>query len=223
MTPANIAGMASLKGLNIVALTDHNSCANCPAFFAQCKKYGIIPIAGMELTTSEDIHIICLFRTLSAAMDFEKEIKKHRLQIQNRPDIFGEQIIYDENDQIIGYEDILLINATDLDIHAAITLVKSFDGITFPAHIDREANGIISTLGDIPKEYNFSCIEFNDGNNIDAYNEKYSLENYKILCSSDAHYLENINEAENYFMIDDEPYSSLRVRKNLLDMIGQKK
>ena len=60
-TPNNIAGMATLCGLNIVALTDHNSCKNCPAFFAAAKKYGIIPIAGMELTTSEDIHIVCLF------------------------------------------------------------------------------------------------------------------------------------------------------------------
>ena len=57
-TPNNIAGMASLCGLNIVALTDHNTTANCPAFFEAAKRYGIIPIAGMELTTSEDIHIV---------------------------------------------------------------------------------------------------------------------------------------------------------------------
>ena len=52
MTPANIAGMAALQGLNLVALTDHNSCKNCPAFFEAAKKQGIIPVAGMELTIS---------------------------------------------------------------------------------------------------------------------------------------------------------------------------
>ena len=64
MTPANIAGMAALPGLNLVALTDHNSCKNCPAFFAHAKRYGIVPVAGMELTTAEDIHVICLFSDL---------------------------------------------------------------------------------------------------------------------------------------------------------------
>ena len=69
MTPANIAGMAMLNGLNIVALTDHNSAKNCPAFFAQAKKYGIVPIPGMELTTAEDVHVVCLFRSLEDALE----------------------------------------------------------------------------------------------------------------------------------------------------------
>ena len=63
-TPNNVAGIASLSGLNIIALTDHNSTANCPAFFAACERFGITPIAGMELTTSEDIHVVCLFEEL---------------------------------------------------------------------------------------------------------------------------------------------------------------
>ncbi len=64
MTPSNIAGMASLVGLNILALTDHNSVKNTPAFYEACKRFGIIPIAGMELTTAEEIHVVCLFETL---------------------------------------------------------------------------------------------------------------------------------------------------------------
>ena len=33
MTPSNIAGMATIAGVQIVALTDHNTVKNCPAFF----------------------------------------------------------------------------------------------------------------------------------------------------------------------------------------------
>ena len=77
MTPANIVGTATLAGLNIVALTDHNTAKNCPAFFKFAKKCGIVAVAGMELTTSEDIHIICLFEKLDDAMSFDKEIEKH--------------------------------------------------------------------------------------------------------------------------------------------------
>ena len=60
-TPYNLVGMAVLSGINILALTDHNTCKNCPAFFAAAKQYGIIAVAGMELTTAEEIHVVCLF------------------------------------------------------------------------------------------------------------------------------------------------------------------
>ena len=71
-TPNNLLGMASLAGIEILALTDHNTVKNCPAFFKAADRYGVIPIAGMELTTSEDIHVICLFEELSSALDFDK-------------------------------------------------------------------------------------------------------------------------------------------------------
>ena len=91
MTVHNIAGMAALKGLQIVALTDHNTCGNCRSFYAACKRQGIIPIAGMELTTAEEIHLICLFEELESAEAFEKEFKAYRLRVRNRVEIFGHQ------------------------------------------------------------------------------------------------------------------------------------
>ena len=93
MTPNNLAGMAALAGLNIMALTDHNSSRNCPAFFAAAKKNGIIPVAGMELTTAEDIHVVCLFEHLEDALSFNDEVDDRRILIRNRPDIFGDQMI----------------------------------------------------------------------------------------------------------------------------------
>ena len=86
-TPNNLAGMAKLCGLNVVALTDHNTTKNCPAFFEACGRYGIVPIPGMELTTSEDIHVICLFPSLESAMSFGEEVEKRRVPIKNRADI----------------------------------------------------------------------------------------------------------------------------------------
>ena len=84
MTPNNIAGMAAIKGLSILALTDHNSAKNCPAFFDACKQQGIIAIAGMELSTAEDIHLVCLFEELDDAMRFDAEIEKHLMPIKNK-------------------------------------------------------------------------------------------------------------------------------------------
>lgn len=129
MTPCNIAGMAHLVGLGIVALTDHNSVDNCPAFFAACKEYGIVPIAGMELTTAEDIHLLCIFETLDEALAFGAAVKEHRMKIKNRVEVFGEQPILNERDEKIGEDPYFLPAATDLDLSSAADLVASFHGV----------------------------------------------------------------------------------------------
>ena len=99
MTPCNIAGMACVNGLELVALTDHNTVDNCPAFFKACEQYGVVPVAGMELTTAEDIHLLCLFETLDEALAFGTAVKDHRMKIKNRVEIFGEQPILNERDE----------------------------------------------------------------------------------------------------------------------------
>ena len=222
MTPNNIAGMSALNGLQIVALTDHNSCANCPAFLDACKRQGIVGIAGMELTTAEDVHVVCLFEELSDAMAFSNEVHCHIMPIKNKPEIFGNQIIMDSEDEPIGEEDILLISATDLWMSDAIDLVHKYNGHIRPAHVDRESNGIVAILGDVPKEYNFNFVEFNDKGNVPSYYEKYeSLGGASTLVCSDAHHLWDISEAGNTFeLLEDEPYSSALVRKRLFEKLS---
>ena len=218
-TPNNIAGMATLCGLNIVALTDHNTCKNCPAFFTAAKKYGIIPIAGMEITTSEDVHIICLFPSLESAMDFDSYIDSHRMKIPNRVDIFGNQFILDGDDNIIGTDEFLLSNATDLSIDDVAKIVPQYEGICYPAHIDRPSNGIIAVLGTFPETPYFSSVELNNSENREEYISKYSLNDKNIIVSSDAHILTDMRDKENYFLLEDDPYSSEFVRQNLFRML----
>ena len=162
MTPGNIVGMALLNGLQIVALTDHNSVKNCPAFFALAKAHGIIPVAGVELTTAEDVHAVCLFRTLEDAMRFGEFIESRRVRIKNESEIFGRQLIVDQNDEVCGEEPDLLINAVNISLNEAHEEVTARGGVCFPAHIDRSANGIISMLGDFPPEPSFTAFELND-------------------------------------------------------------
>ncbi len=220
MTPGNIAGMAAIKGLQILALTDHNSCKNCPAFFAACRSQGIVPLAGMELSTAEDIHLVCLFENLDDAMSFDKEIEKHLMDVQNRSEIFGNQLILDENDDIKATESKLLISATDLYIADAVALARCYGAHVHPAHIDRESNGIIAVLGDIPAEYEFGCVEYNDADNIERIkNECGVARNAVHIVSSDAHHLWDISEADNAIVLDDEPYSSALIRKRLLEYL----
>ena len=220
MTPNNIAGMAAIKGLNVLALTDHNTSKNCPAFFEACKRQGIIPIAGMELSTEEDIHLVCLFEELEDAMKFDAVIEAHLLPIDNRPEIFGEQLILNEDDEPIGEVKKLLISPTDLPIDEAIKLARSYGAHVHPAHIDRETNGILAVLGDIPPEYDFKVFELRERENAEKiYATVEELNSKNILVCSDAHQLWNISEAENSLLIDDEPYSSRLVRKRIFEML----
>jgi len=151
MTPNNIAGVCALAGLQIAALTDHNSVKNCPAFYKAAKSQGIIPVPGMELTTAEEIHVVCLFERLEDAMAFGEEVETYRVRIPNRVDIFGDQLILNEEDEPIGVEDDLLPNATMLSLWEVPPLVEKYSGVCYPAHIDREANGIVSILGTVPR------------------------------------------------------------------------
>lgn len=195
-TPNNLAGMACLNEIQLMALTDHNSSRNCPAFFSAARRYGVIPIAGMELTTAEDIHVVCLFETLEEALAFNDEIDSRRIRIKNREDIFGEQLILDEQDNVIGREEDLLINATDIALDEVPALVENYRGISYPAHIDRQANGAIETLGDFPHYVGFHIAELNDRANKEDYVSRYGLEGLRILCSSDAHYLHQLREGD---------------------------
>ncbi|MBQ7625245.1 MAG: PHP domain-containing protein [Clostridia bacterium] len=216
MTPANIAGMASLNGLQLLALTDHNTCGNCPPFMQACRKYGIVPVPGMELTTAEEIHMVCLFPELDAAMAFNEEIKKHIIPVKNKPEFFGNQLFVDENDEVTGIEEQLLLSATDLPLSDAYGLVMKYGGAAYPAHIDRDANGIIAVLGAVPEEPPFTAVELKDAENRAEYTEKYGLSEKLFVFSSDSHNLWTIQENKYSIELDDEPYSSAKVRRSLI-------
>ena len=214
-TPNNIIGMGKLNGLDIMALCDHNSTLNCPAFFDAAERNGIVAIAGMELTTSEDIHAICLFETLEDAMNFSGEIDSRRIKIKNRTDIFGDQLILDSNDELIGTEEYLLSNATTVSLDEVKGIVEKYSGVCYPAHIDRDANGAISVLGDFPHDDGFKVAELHNREKAEEYRFKYKLESLKLIFSSDAHYLWDIAERTSFVELDAERDNPDKVRKEL--------
>ena len=218
-TPNNLVGMAVLNGLQMMALTDHNTCRNCPAFFEAAKKQGIIPVPGMELTTAEDIHMVCLFPDLESALAFDAEIATRRIPIPNRPDIFGDQLVMNGEDEVIAIEENLLSNATTVTVDEAPALAEKFGGVCYPAHIDREANGIIATLGMMPVGVRYPTVELHDGGKEAQYREHHDLAASRVVVSSDAHCLWDVAEAVNWLEIPDEPYSAALVRNNLIALL----
>lgn len=195
MTPYNLVNMAKLLGYDIIALTDHNSCLNCPAAVQAGEEAGITVVPGMELCTCEEIHTVCLFPELENALEFSKFVRENTPYIANKPEIFGDQFIMDSADGITGQEDLLLTTASAISIDDVTKTVRSFGGAVFPAHLDRASYSVLSVLGFLYPEMGFTAAGFTHKAYFPQYEERHPLlKNMKKFKNSDAHYLENMVE-----------------------------
>ena len=216
MTPNNIAGMSMIKGLNIIALTDHNTTRNAPALIKAAEPFGLIVLPGMELTTQEEVHVVCLFAETEAAGEFDKYVYERLIKVRNKPKIFGEQVIMNENDEPVGEEEFLLINATEIPFDDVYDAVSSFDGIMIPAHLDKSSTSLISNLGMIPPNAQFTCAEVKHLEKLHALKREHPyLEHCRIISDSDAHYLEDISEPVHTLPFPDEHPS----KREILDAL----
>ena len=196
-TPANIAGMAAIKGLDVIALTDHNSCRNTPAAKKAADEYGLVFVPGMELTTAEEVHVLCLFAEIEAALEWDRFVYDRLLKIRNRSEIFGNQILYNDNDEITGYEENLMINATTIVFDEVYDLVSRYDGIMIPSHIEKSSTSLISNLGMIPENSVFKTVEVNHLDKLHELKKNHPyIDSCRIICDSDAHQLVDIREPE---------------------------
>ena len=198
MTPNNLVNMAKLLGLDVIALTDHNTALNCPAAIKVGEEIGVLVIPGMELTTAEDIHAVCLFPTLEQALAFSEYVDEHRIKVKNKAHIYGAQAILNEDDEQIGEIEHLLLPASFIGIAEAYGKAKEFGGICYPAHIDRDSLSILSVLGEIDPACGFRTAELADIAKLDELKKQHPILNeMNIVTCSDAHYLENMKDAQN--------------------------
>lgn len=192
MTPQNVCAMAKLKGLDVIALTDHNTGGNLVAFSKAAWEYGLHFIPGMELCTIEEVHILAYFQSLDEALLASQAIKSHLPKKKNKPDFFGRQLLVDEKDQPCGEEDALLIGALDLSLEETLAFIRFYKGVAVPAHINR-GYGMVYTLGFIPEEAGFKVVEQGVG--------EAPVKGMKCVHNSDAHELGAISERENALLV----------------------
>ena len=151
----------------------------------------------MELTTQEEVHVICLFPELEDALVFDTLVHERLLPIRNREDIFGKQQVMNKKDEIIGTVDNLLINATSIAFDDVFSLAGSCHGIAYPAHVDKSSTSLISNLGFVPPQSTFTCAEFHDFKNLHSLRKAHPyFGKCNVICCSDAHYLGDIHEPE---------------------------
>lgn len=195
MTPANIAGMCALAGIQAVALTDHNTCGNCAAFCAAAEALGLLALPGMELTTAEEVHVVCLLPGLDEAAAFSAAVYRRLPDLPNDAGIFGEQIRMDAADGVLGEEPRLLAGAADIGVYDAAALAERYGGVAYPAHIDRPSFSLLSNLGLWDPFMGFRRAELSRSCPPDILEKHPDLAGVPTLTGSDAHYLDQIMDA----------------------------
>ncbi|MDR0553687.1 MAG: PHP domain-containing protein [Treponema sp.] len=193
LSPRALTAIAAAKGVKALALTDHNSSLNCPAFAKLCPRAGIIPLFGMEATTAEEIHTLCLFTELNAALAFGDDAYRLIMPFPNDPEKTGDQVYVDEDDAILGEVEYFLPSALELSVEDIGKRVAEYGGIVIPAHVDRPAFSMTSQLGVVvPGPWAaIECVRLPPP--VDTLG-------FPLTTSSDAHYPEHV--ARRPFLLD---------------------
>ncbi len=210
MSPRAIVEEARKKGLDLIAVTDHNSCGNLVYVERVAREEGIVLVPGLELQTEEEVHLLAYFQTLDHALAFGEEIYTYLPDVKNDPDYFGDQVVVDEEDNIVAVEEKLLINSLLLSIDQCVEMVDRYGGISIPAHVDRETFGIINQLGFVPDYLGFKAVEISRAITPQEARARWpELERYTLVGSSDAHYLEDIGRVVTHFFMEEHSWEEL--------------
>jgi hypothetical protein len=185
MSPRFIARRAAGLGLSLVALTDHNSALNTPAFAAACAAENVAALFGVEVTTREEVHVLALFENPDQALELGRLLYKALPPVMNDPVRLGDQIYVNENDEILGEVDKYLVNAVDMDLDETAKRIFSLDGLFIPAHIDRPVFSLSSQLGFLP-DMEYSALE------ITEWPSLINTSANPLVANSDAHYPDGI-------------------------------
>ena len=201
-SPRAVAATARQRGLQLIALTDHNTALNCPAFAEVCSELGLGAVFGIEITTREEVHALGLFETVEQALELGERLWRRLPDIRFNPEKFGDQVYVDADEVILGEVERFLLTAVELGLEECGELVQTLGGLFIPAHIDRTAYSIWSQLGFLP------AFPY-DGLEITRPDGPLDTSGYPLLSSSDAHFLDDIGRRFTVLPGDEPSFSAL--------------
>jgi len=193
MSPRAIVEAAVSKRIEAIAITDHNSVSMVDTVAQLALSAGVGFLYGMEMQTREDVHLLAYFNDSASCHRLADAIYSLLPNRPNEPLYFGDQVIVDADETIIGYEPKLLVNSLDLGFNEAVALVREYGGLPVPAHVDREAYGLMAQLGFVPEGVIFDLAETLTGVLPEGFGHA------AAMCSSDAHQPEQIGRRTTIF------------------------
>lgn len=202
MHPSAIVEEAVSKGLDVIAICDHNSSENVGYVMKAARGTTLTVIPGMEVTTREEVHIVALLEDLATLSRLQEHIYE-RLEGLNNEEVFGLQPVVTEEGEVEGFNERLLIGATKISLEELVDFIHGLGGIAISAHIDRPGFGLIGQLGFVPPNVPFDALEISWRLGIRGGREKYpELRAYPFVTSSDAHFIDDIGKACTPMMLE---------------------
>ncbi len=202
MIPPLIVQKALERGINLIAITDHNASENASAVIKAAEGKGLAVLPGMELQTEEEVHVLCLFDTVEQLKALQTLVDQTLPDFPNNVEFFGEQFVVDKTGEFLGREERLLINSIRLSIEEVYRAVKRLDGLFIPAHVERQAFGLIYHLGFVPPELEVDALEISRHSTPAEAVEKFpQIAGYPLIQSGDVHFLDDFLGV-NQFMIE---------------------
>jgi PHP family Zn ribbon phosphoesterase len=203
LSPKVLVRLAAQHGVQILALTDHNSALNTPAFEKLCKSADILPLCGLEVTTVEELHCLCLFESAKGALVFGEKIAASMLKIANHPESWGDQPWVDENDLVLGEVGYWLGAASSYSLTDLGKLCHEFSGLWIPAHVDRATQSVTSQLGYLPPG-DYDALEVRESAG------QLEVGDLPLVRGSDAHYPENVASRTCWVEVEKMSFSAVR-------------
>lgn len=215
MTPSAIVKTALKNRLDIIAITDHNSAENIIGTEKAAEDTDLTVLAGMEVTSSEEVHILALFDDIEDALKLQDIAYKTLASDINYNVKLGEQVVVNEKDEVLGFNKRLLIGATSLTSQSIVDIIHSLGGLSIASHIDREGFGIISKLGFIPDDLKFDALEISTNTDKEKADDLFrDYKTFQWISSSDAHYIEDIGKKTTSFFIKEATIAEIRAALN---------
>ena len=212
LSPQGIVDQARDKGLDIIAITDHNTAKNVLAVMLQGAKQHLTVIPGLEVQTREEVHLLTLFPDWPSASAWDEEVRRHLPDVLNDPETFGDQPLVDAGGNIIGYEERLLLNSTDFSLEEVRKRVEEYGGMTIPSHFDRGSFSLISQLGWVPEGMKLEALEMSRWSDSRKMRERAEAPSWvPRISSSDAHCLKDIGSARTIFLLAEATLGEIRL------------
>ena len=212
MSPRRIVNRAMKKKLDIIGICDHNSAENVQATVNAACKNDLTVLPGMEITSIEEVHVLALFDETEQVLNLQETIYANLIPGENKKELFGEQIVANEFDEVEGYNNKLLIGATTLNLAEIVKTIHTYGGLAIASHIDRESYSIIGQLGFIPEDLNIDALEISPRTTSAQINARIpNILKYPLITSSDAHFLEDIGKATTSFLLAQPSFDEIKM------------
>jgi PHP family Zn ribbon phosphoesterase len=211
-TPPNIVASAIGNGMQMIAVTDHNSAENVEAVVKCGKLHGLKVIPGMEIASREEVHLVCLLRSVENALELQQIVYAALPDRCNEPEYFGRQLVMDREGNTRGECTRLLMGAADLSLDDIIREVHRLGGLVIAAHIDRPSFSVIANLGMVPPGAAFDALEISASLQRDAAIAKFPfIDRFPLITSSDAHFPQEIGGSPTLFLLQKMDMDEIRM------------